>query len=276
MNHSGMLFASSLCNNNYIIFIIKYKKFMTDNYSSWRSLNGVLAVTLGLLSGCATLQSAEEDRDPLEGINRAIYSFNENVDKVVVKPLATVYRDAIPEFVRTGVGNFFGNLAYPIVIANDMLQGKITQGLDDTSRFMTNSTFGLLGFLDVATPAGMPAQNEDFGQTLGVWGFGEGVYIVLPFLGPSNLRDTVGLVADYQVDLLNYRSDMSQRNVARGVRAIDTRSRLLGATRVFEEAAALDPYTFARDAYRQRRANLIRDGGGAPADEFFEEEPPAP
>ncbi len=248
---------------------------MTDNYSSWRSLTGVLAVTLGLLSGCATLQSTEEDRDPLEGINRAVYSFNENVDKAVVKPLATVYHDAIPEFVRTGVANFFGNLAYPIVIVNDMLQGKITQGLDDTSRFMTNSTFGLLGFLDVATPAGMPAHNEDFGQTLGVWGFGEGVYIVLPFLGPSNLRDSVGLAADYQMDILNYHSDMSQRNVARGVRVVDARSHLLGASRVFEEAAAFDPYGFTREAYRQRRANLIRDNGGdTPADEFFEEEPP--
>ena len=248
---------------------------MTGNYSSWCSLNVVLAVTLGLLSGCATLQSTEEDRDPLEGINRGIYTFNENVDKAVVKPLATVYRDAVPEFVRTGVANFFGNLAYPIVIVNDMLQGKITQGLDDTSRFMTNSTFGLLGFLDVATPAGMPAHNEDFGQTLGVWGFGEGVYIVLPFLGPSNLRDSVGLAADYQMDILNHHGDMSQRNVARGGRAIDTRSRLLGASRVFEEAAAFDPYGFAREAYRQRRASLIRDNGGAPADEFFEEETPA-
>ncbi len=251
------------------------KKFMMCNHLASRSRNGVLAVMLGLLSGCATLQCSEEDRDPLEGINRAVYGFNENVDKAVVKPLATGYRDAIPEVVRTGVANFFGNLTYPIVIVNDMLQGKVTQGLDDTSRFITNSTFGLLGFLDVATPAGMPAHNEDFGQTLGVWGFGEGVYIVLPFLGPNNVRDTAGLVADYQADILNYHSDMSQRNVARGVRAIDTRSRLLGATRVFEEAAALDPYAFAREAYRQRRANLIRDNSGAPADEFFEEEPAA-
>lgn len=246
---------------------------MTYNYSSCRVLHGALAVALGLLSGCATLQSSEEDRDPLEGINRAVYGFNENVDKAVVKPLATVYHDAIPEFIRTGVANFFGNLAYPIVIVNDVLQGKGTQGLDDTSRFITNSTFGLLGFLDVATPAGMPAHNEDFGQTLGVWGFGEGVYIVLPLLGPSNVRDAVGLAADYQADILNHHSDMSQRNVARGVRAIDARSRLLGASRVFEEAGAFDPYGFAREAYRQRRANLIQDNGGAPADEFFEEEP---
>ncbi len=246
---------------------------MIYNDSSYRVLHGVLAITLGLLSGCATLQSSEEDRDPLEGINRAIYGFNENVDKAVIKPLATGYRDAVPEFIRTGVANFFGNLAYPIVIVNDMLQGKVTQGLDDTSRFIANSTFGLLGFLDVATPAGMPAHNEDFGQTLGVWGFGEGVYIVLPLLGPSNVRDTVGRVADYQMDILNYHGDMSQRNVARGGKAIDARSRLLSASRVFEEAAAFDPYGFAREAYRQRRENLIRDNGGAPADEFFEEEP---
>jgi phospholipid-binding lipoprotein MlaA len=247
---------------------------MTRNFPSCRSLSGVLAIMLGLLSGCATLQSSEEDRDPLEGINRAIYGFNENVDKAVIKPLATGYRDAVPEFIRTGVANFFGNLAYPIVIVNDLLQGKVTQGLDDTSRFITNSTFGLLGFLDVATPAGMPAHNEDFGQTLGVWGFGEGIYIVLPLLGPSNVRDAVGLAADYQADILSHHSDMSQRNVARGGKAIDARSRLLGASRVFDEAAAFDPYGFAREAYRQRRANLIRDNGGAPADEFFEEESP--
>ena len=246
---------------------------MIHNYLSCRVLQGVLAITLGLLSGCATLQSSEEDRDPLEGINRAIYGFNENVDKAVIKPLATGYRDAVPEFIRTGVANFFGNLAYPIVIVNDMLQGKVTQGLDDTSRFITNSTFGLLGFLDVATPAGMPAHNEDFGQTLGVWGFGEGIYIVLPLLGPSNVRDAVGLAADYQADILGYHDDISQRNVARAVKVVDARARLLSAGLVFDEAAAFDPYGFAREAYRQRRANLIRDSSGAPADEFFEVEP---
>lgn len=249
---------------------------MTYHYSVSPILHTVLAVALGLLSGCATLQSAEEDRDPLEGINRTIYSFNENVDKVVVKPIATGYRDAIPEFIRTGVANFFGNLTYPIVIVNDLLQGKLTQGLDDTSRFMMNSTFGLLGFLDVATPAGMPAHNEDFGQTLGVWGFGEGVYVVLPFLGPSNLRDAVGLAADYQIDPLTHHSDMSQRNVARGVKAVDARSRFLSAGRVFEEAASFDPYGFSREAYRQRRANLINDNGGVTTDELFEEEKESP
>ncbi|MEW6353022.1 MAG: VacJ family lipoprotein [Pseudomonadota bacterium] len=235
------------------------------NYAALLRLPAYAALVAALLlnAGCATTQgvqgsAADDEYDPLEGFNRAMYSFNENVDKAVLKPLATGYKNVVPQPARTGVANFFNNLSYPIVILNDFLQGKAEQGADDLMRLIINSSFGLFGFLDVATPGGLPAHKEDFGQTLGYWGVADGAYIVLPFFGPSNVRDTFGLAADIYTDPLTHHDDISQRNWAWGIRAIDNRSRLLSAGRILDEAAT-DPYSFTREAYRQRRASQIRD-----------------
>lgn len=233
----------------------------------------ICMLTSALLSGCATVQGTSEDRDPLEGVNRSIYSFNEKVDNVILEPVATGYVNVVPQPIRTGVSNFFANLAYPVVVVNDVLQGKFSQSVSDSWRFIVNSTVGVAGIFDVATHLDMPAHNEDFGQTLGKWGVGEGVYIVLPLLGPSTLRDTTGLVVDFNADLLNYVDDSGARFGLRAVKAIDTRARFLRAGRILDQAA-LDPYTFTREAYRQRRINAIYDGNPPPenfSDEFDDE-----
>ncbi|MDP1707942.1 MAG: VacJ family lipoprotein [Gammaproteobacteria bacterium] len=225
-----------------------------------------LAVAFTLLSGCAVNQHTDDKNDPLEGFNRAMYGFNETVDKALIKPLAVGYETAIPQPARTGVGNFFNNLAYPIVIINSFLQGKFEQGAEDLQRFIYNSTFGLAGLIDIATPMGLEANNEDFGQTFGYWGFGRGYYLVLPFFGPSTVRDGIGLYVDAQFDLLQHHSDVAERNQLWAIKIIDRRARFLGAERVLE-AAALDPYVFTREAYLQRRDSLIRDGVAAPREE---------
>lgn len=235
-----------------------------------------LLVVYGLLSGCAANQHTDTKNDPLEGFNRSMYSFNDTVDKAVLKPVATGYEHVVPQPVRTGVGNFFNNLAYPIVIINTLLQGKFEQGAEDIQRFVYNSTFGLLGLIDISTPMGLEANKEDFGQTLGYWGVGKGFYVVLPLFGPSTVRDGIGLVVDYQADLLSQHSDVSERNQALALKTIDRRARLSSAERILE-AAALDPYTFTRDAYLQQRDSLIRDGQAAPreAEDEADSEPTA-
>lgn len=222
---------------------------------------GIAALTgaLILLSGCTTLQATDEDRDPFEGFNRSVYSFNQIVDRAVLEPVATGYKKVVPQPVRTGVSNFFSNIAYPTVIINDFLQGKFQQGVSDASRFVANSTFGVLGIFDVATYMEMPAHREDFGQTFGVWGIGEGPYLVLPLFGPSNPRDGIGSILDYQADILSTYDSTAGRSAARSLKAVDKRSNLLSAGRILDQAA-LDPYSFTREAYRQRRLNLIYDG----------------
>lgn len=213
-------------------------------------------VSLGLLGGCA---STGDPRDPLEPLNRGIYKFNDGVDTVLVKPAAEVYKDVLPPLVRTGVSNVFSNLNDVIVALNNLLQGKLEAALSDIGRILINTTAGLLGIFDVATEAGLEKHDEDLGQTLGWWGVGDGPYIVLPFLGPRNLRDTVGLVGDYKVDPVTYIDPSRDRNIVQGTRIVARRSELLGASRILE-VAAIDEYEFVRDAYLQRRRNLIFDG----------------
>lgn len=235
--------------------------------SRTRKYSVMLAMGAALLGGCA---SNGDPRDPLEPLNRGIYQFNDAVDNAVVKPVATGYREILPQPVRTGVGNFFSNLDDVAVLLNDLLQFKFGQAASDFGRLVWNTTAGILGILDVATPMDMPKHNEDFGQTLGRWGVGNGPYLVLPLLGPSNLRDAVGLVVDYKVDPVYQQDDMADRNVALVLRAIHKRSVLLGAEDVVQEAA-LDPYTFVRDSYLDRRRNLVHDGK-PPKDEDEDEE----
>lgn len=218
------------------------------------------AVFLSLLGGCA---STGNPRDPLEPINRGIYQFNDGVDKVLIKPAARFYRFAIPEFMRTGVSNFFSNLNDVIVALNSLLQGKLAQAGSDAARLIVNSTFGVLGLFDLATGIGLEKHNEDFGQTLGYWGIGDGPYLVLPLIGPSSARDTVGWVGDYYTWPVTYVESDRERNILIAVRLISVRADLLEASRILE-TAALDPYEFVRDAYLQRRRNLVYDGKPAP------------
>jgi len=210
----------------------------------------------GVLGGCA---SNGDPRDPLEPLNRGIYKFNDGVDTMFVKPAAEIYQGVLPSPVRTGVSNVFSNLNDVIVALNNLLQGKITAALSDFSRVLVNTTVGLLGIFDVATLAGLEKHDEDFGQTLGWWGIGDGPYIVLPFLGPSTARDTVGRVGDYKADPVSYIDPSHDRNIVQALRIVNRRAELLSASRILA-VAALDEYEFVRDAYLQRRRNLIHDG----------------
>lgn len=212
---------------------------------------------LGVLGGCAA--TSNDPRDPLESLNRGIHTFNDGVDTMFIKPAAEVYQGVLPDVVRTGVSNVFSNLNDVIVALNNLLQGKVTAALSDFSRVLVNTTIGLLGIFDVATQAGLEKHDEDFGQTLGWWGVGDGPYIVLPFLGPSTARDTVGRVADYKVDPVTYIDPSHDRNIVQALRLINRRAELLSASRILA-VAALDEYEFVRDAYLQRRRNLIYDG----------------
>ena len=226
------------------------------------------AVSLVLLGGCA---GTGNPRDPLEPINRGIYQFNDGVDKVLIKPAAEFYRFAIPEFMRTGVSNFFSNLNDVIVALNSLLQGKLTQAGSDAARLIVNSTVGLLGLFDVATGIGLEKHNEDFGQTLGYWGIGDGPYLVLPLIGPSSARDTVGWVGDYYTWPVTYVEHDRERNILIAVRFVTARADLLEASRILE-TAALDPYEFVRDAYLQRRRNLVYDGKPPPDEDDLEDD----
>jgi phospholipid-binding lipoprotein MlaA len=223
------------------------------------------AVSLLLLGGCA---STGNPRDPLEPLNRGIYQFNDGVDKVLIKPAAEFYRFAIPEFMRTGVSNFFSNLNDVIVALNSLLQGKLTQAGSDAARLIVNSTVGLLGLFDVATEIGLEKHNEDFGQTLGYWGIGDGPYLVLPLLGPSSARDAVGWFGDYYAWPITYLEPDRHRNILIALRFVTARADLLEASRILE-TAALDPYEFVRDAYLQRRRNLVYDGKPPPDEDDF-------
>lgn len=221
-------------------------------------LGSLLLVALGALGGCAT--SGGNPKDPLEGFNRAMFSFNDGLDKAVIKPVATGYKKVMPDTARVGVTNFFANLGDLWIGANNVLQGKIDAGAGDFCRFLINSTAGVLGLFDIASETGLEKHNEDFGQTLGRWGVGTGAYVVLPVFGPSNVRDGIGLLAlDWRGYPIWYMNHISTRNELVGLRLIDTRANVLDATRLIEDAA-LDQYTFARDAYLQRRRSLIYDG----------------
>jgi phospholipid-binding lipoprotein MlaA len=226
------------------------------------ALGMLMLLSLSFLGGCASTNP----RDPLEPMNRAIYSFNDGVDTVVFKPLAEGYRAVLPTFARTGISNFFSNINDVLIALNNLLQGKIVNAISDVGRVVVNSTIGLLGFIDFATDFGLEKHNEDFGQTLGYWGVGNGPYLMLPLFGPSNLRDTAGRFVDYRTDPLTYVESMRARNVLWGVRMISNRADLLDTSKILD-AAALDPYEFLRDAYLQRRRNLVHDGSPPPDDD---------
>jgi len=223
------------------------------------SLLTALLLSLFMLGGCATIEGEADPDDPLESFNRAMYSFNDGLDRAVVKPVAQGYNAILPDPVNKGVSNFFSNLGDVVVIFNDLLQFKIEQALTDLGRVFFNTTIGIGGIFDVATSMDMPKHNEDFGQTLGYWGLDTGAYIVWPFLGPSNVRDTFGLISDAYVNPLYDIKSQGTQNTLVVINVIDTRAGLLSASKILKEAA-LDPYLFVRDAYLQRRQNLVYDG----------------
>ena len=212
----------------------------------------------GSLAGCAT--SGGNPADPLEKVNRAVFAFNDVADKYALTPVAKGYRFVLPGFVRTGISNFVSNLEDVWVSVNDVLQGKFQEGLEDATRVIFNSTFGIAGLFDFASEVGLPKRTEDFGQTLGWWGVGSGPYVVIPLFGPSTFRDGFGLLVDGRADLV-YRGvdDVPLRNSLYATRAINNRANLLDASSILEQAA-LDRYAFVRDAWLQRRRNLVYDG----------------
>jgi phospholipid-binding lipoprotein MlaA len=221
---------------------------------SGRALLLVLALAA---SGCAT--SGGDPRDPLEGMNRGVLAFNDKADEIVLKPAARLYRNVLPGAVRDMVRNFFNNLDDLLISVNNLLQGKPEAAANDLMRVAVNTTFGLLGAIDWASDMGLEKHNEDFGQTLAAWGVGNGPYLVLPLLGPGTLRDTAALPADWELDPVTRHDPVAERNALTAFRAVARRADLLGATRTLEEAA-LDRYVFLREAYLQRRRNLIYDG----------------
>jgi phospholipid-binding lipoprotein MlaA len=224
---------------------------------------GLLSLLVLLMSGCATTSDYQDPRDPIEGFNRAMYSFNEALDNALIKPLAKGYRAIMPAPVDKGITNFFSNLADVGSAINNLLQFKLQRAASDVGRVLVNSTIGILGFIDVASNMNLQKYGEDFGQTLGAWGAGPGPFIVLPILGPTSGRDGIGLVVDWYTDPVRYVKPNGWRNGLIVLRGIDRRADLLGASRVMEEAA-LDPYEFMRDAYLQKRRDDVYDGAPPP------------
>lgn len=223
-------------------------------YARWTSAAAVFA----LVTGCATGPNANP-ADPFEPFNRGVFTFNDKLDEAVLVPVSTAYVNVLPSMVRTGVNNFFGNLGDVWSFANSVAQLKLQNSAETFMRVNVNTFFGLGGLLDVATEAGIDRHDEDFGQTLGRWGVAAGPYIVLPVLGPSTLRDTIAKPVDFYGDGLNALNDVAWRNSLTVLRVVDKRSQYLRAGRLIDDAA-LDKYSFTRDAFLQRRRSLIQDG----------------
>lgn len=230
-----------------------------------------LLLALHLLGGCAV---GKNPRDPFESVNRKIYDFNERVDKAVLIPVARGYRAVLPQFVRQSVSNAFSNVNDVRVALNNALQGKFTTAYSDMGRVFINSTLGVLGLFDIASEAGIERHQEDFGQTLGWWGLGDGPFLMLPLFGPSSGRDLVGFGVDRLADPVTYVDPSQSRYALSGTRLVNRRAELLDATRVLD-VAALDEYEFVRDAYLQRRRNLVYDGN-PPPDKDLMVPPPRP
>lgn len=230
--------------------IVKLRRF------AWPIVVGLIVAALG---GCTTIEAARggpgQRLDPWEHWNRKVFNFNEDLDRTVLKPVATTYTDVVPQPVRRSVSNFFNNFADAWSAINNMLQGKFETGFDDATRVGVNTLFGLFGVLDVASEMGLDHHYEDFGKTLGRYGVGAGAYVVLPVLGPSTVRDTAALPLDRLATPPAFFSGTKTQVGLTALQIVNTRAGLLGATRVIDDIA-LDKYTFVRDAYLQRRGSL--------------------
>jgi len=229
----------------------------------------LLLVCAVLFTGCATVRPNDtgmDSIDPNEKTNRKFYDFTDMVDRNVLAPVADVYIKYIPNPMQRSIGNFYDNLAYPNVILNAFLQGKGRQGLQDSLRFVVNTTIGLGGLFDMATPMGLVQHDEDFGQTLGVWGVNTGSYLFVPLIGPSSYRDAPGIPVSVFSNLLFYAGTVASTAIVGPVTVlgiIDKRARLSGPMRVRDQAA-LDPYLFVREGFLQQRKHLIYDGDPPP------------
>ena len=236
------------------------------------SLIGILLAVL-TLAGCASQPAAPKDQrspaDPWEPLNRQIYAFNGQLDRFTLKPAAKVYEFVLPQFVRSGIGNFSQNLRTPLNAINQFLQGKPKDGFSETGRFLANSTFGLGGVLDVATDMGLERKNEDFGQTFAKWGIPQGPYVVIPILGSRTLTDATAIPLNIAADPLIYYKNSSVRDKIYLVRLIDVRARLFSADQLI--AGSADSYVAVREAYLQNREFQIYDGDPPIDDSFYDE-----
>lgn len=225
-------------------------------------LRTVLLISLlMLLTGCASTQYIENERDPWQGFNRSIYSFNDTLDRHALKPVAEGYRAVMPDFAEQGVRNFFSNLNDVSVAVNNLLQAKLKDSFSDIGRLLVNSTVGVLGLFDVASSIGLEKHQEDFGQTLATWGVGSGPYIVWPFFGPSTLRDTPSLVVDTVLldPVTHVELKLAERAAVIALDRVSRRAELLSLEQAVDEIST-DRYTFIREAYLDRRDFLIHDG----------------
>lgn len=243
-----------------------------------RSILGVLLAALLLFGGCATVAPKDDDEplpgqvaDPWEPFNRSIFAFNQELDAGLIYPLTSAYVGLVPSLVRQGVTNFFNNAEDLWSALNNLLQGKIEQSIAMSFRFAWNTVFGWAGVLDLATELGIERTPEDFGQTLAVWGMPPGNFLMLPFFGPSTVRDALGLPLDIAASPAYGINQGSFRPVTTVVQILDTRSQLLGASQLLD-TIALDKYSFVRDAFLERRLRLIFDGNPP---EAYELQPPA-
>ncbi|MBI5890732.1 MAG: VacJ family lipoprotein [Nitrosomonadales bacterium] len=212
-----------------------------------------------LLTGCSSLNLSTytQQKDPFESLNRGVYTFNDTLDRAVLKPVAQGYTAVTPDRVKTMIGNFFSNLDDVVVTVNDLLQFKFNQAANDGARVVFNSTFGIFGLFNITDR--LEKHNEDFGQTLGYWGMPSGPYLMLPFLGPSSFRDGTGLYADSFTSVISNTRHVPTRNTAWAVKGVNTRAGLLDQEKVLDDAV-IDRYSFIRDAYLMRRQSLVYDG----------------
>lgn len=232
----------------------------------WIVRASVIAGMAGLMTGCASTQD-NNSSDPWEGYNRTMFKVNDTVDQAVLVPVAKTYNAALPQFVRTGVSNFFANLGDLWSAVNQWAQGRGEAGFNSFGRFMMNSTLGLGGLVDWATALQVPKENSGLGQTMGRWGVGSGPYVVLPFFGPSTLRDAVALPGNFYGNAWTYVTPVHVRNIGAGVNAISTRAKLLDASNFLDDSG-MDKYSFIRDAYlKQRELDIERAKGVTPAED---------
>ena len=252
---------------------MQWKEKMVVRISKQLKSLVVLLCAVMLFAGCSTVPNNDPEaaaefkkiNDPVENVNRVIFGVNQAFDKVILKPVTSAYRSLTPDFFRKGVSNFLHNLKSPVILVNDILQGEIGRAGDTVARFVINSTVGIFGLVDVAENLGFEQHNEDFGQTLAVWGFGEGPYLMLPILGPSNPRDAIGRVVDFFVDPINWwvAPDDNRIPIIRtAVSAIDLRDRLWENLEEIDKNS-IDPYASYRSMYRQRRNDEIRNGSNS-------------
>ena len=220
----------------------------------------VALLALFILTGtaCVSVPGGPDPNDPWEPFNRSMYDFNDGIDKDIIAPVADAYLK-IPDGGRKAIHNFFVNLTYPTTVINQFLQGKFERGFEDSMRFIFNTTFGLLGFIDIAGPSGLARHKEDFGQTFAVWGVPSGNFLTLPVLGPQTVRSVVGWPLDFLTTPLFWIETGAEFVAVAGLDVVDTRARLAPAIRLRDETA-FDPYVFTREAYLQQRLNLIYDG----------------